>query len=138
MENETQESTILAVCRNCNHKFLTTVKLIDSLCPGCGTQGACDYAQEEIMPDILNEAFQVINGDRQDSYGKPEDSFQIISEFWSTYLKHRFKIDILLTPLDTVHLMSLFKHARLLGQAPVRDNYRDAVGYLAIAADRLS
>lgn len=93
--------------------------------------------QTDEKPDILDEASQTINGERLDTYGTPENSFQIIAEFWKTYLNHRFKINIILTPLDVGHLMSLFKHARLLGQRPNRDNYIDAIGYLALAADRL-
>lgn len=87
--------------------------------------------------NILDEAFQIINTERQDNYGKPEDSFQIIAEFWTVYIKHKFRIEISLESLDVSHLMALFKHARILGQKPCRDNYRDALGYLAIAADRL-
>lgn len=87
--------------------------------------------------DILNEAHDIINGERQDSYGNPEDSFKIIAEFWSTYIKYKFGLVVKLSNLDTAHMMSLFKHARMLGQKPVRDNYTDACGYLAIAADRL-
>lgn len=90
-----------------------------------------------IDESILYEAFKTITGERQDQYGKPEDSFQIISEFWSTYIRHKFGIEITLEPLDIGHLMSLFKHARMLGQKPKRDNYIDAAGYLAIAADCL-
>jgi len=88
--------------------------------------------------DLLKEASDVINGERQDSYGAPEDSFQIIADFWDTYLGYRFydeEIDI--TPRDVAHMMALMKQARMLGQGEDRDNYRDACGYLAIAADRL-
>jgi hypothetical protein len=113
--------------------------VINANCPECDTLMTTNYPDKELSekPDILNEAYQTINGDRLDSYGKPEDSFQIISEFWSTYIRHKFGIEIILDPLDIGHLMSLFKHARMLGQKPNRDNYVDAVGYLAIAADRL-
>lgn len=89
---------------------------------------------------ILDEAFKTINGERQDSHGKPEDSFQIIANFWTTYLGHKDMIiegSLGLSALDVAHMMTLFKIARMLGQKPKRDNYIDAAGYLAIAADRL-
>ena len=89
------------------------------------------------MKSSLQEAEQIINGERQDQYGKPEDSFRIIADFWEIYLIHRPDPTAPLTPLDVAHMMSLFKHARMLGQKPKRDNYVDAQGYLAIAADRL-
>ena len=86
---------------------------------------------------IFEEASDIINGERQDSYGKPEDSFQIIAEFWNTYIVHKHEHDVTLNAKDIAIMMSLFKHARMLGQKESRDNYIDAAGYLAIAADRL-
>lgn len=88
----------------------------------------------------LSEAYKIINGDRQDSYGNPEDSFALIAKYWQTYLSHRLQHEsgaVRLSALDVAHMMVLFKTARMSGQAPCRDNYIDAQGYLAIAADRL-
>jgi len=92
---------------------------------------------------ILDTANRIINGERQDSYGAPEDSFQIIAEYWSTYLNGKFKkrtpgFKFVLDPVDVANLQILFKQARKLGQKPTRDTYTDSVGYEAIAADRLS
>jgi hypothetical protein len=81
----------------------------------------------------LRRALDIINGERQSSYGSPEDSFQIIAEFWETYLTHRNKGP--LSPIDVARMMSLMKHARMLGQADKEDNYVDAAGYLGIAGD---
>lgn len=90
------------------------------------------------VENILTEASAIINGERLNTYGKPEDSFQIIAGFWKVYLEARSKLPDSLNALDVAHMMTLFKLARLLGQISNRDNYRDACGYLAIAADRLS
>lgn len=92
------------------------------------------------IPDILSEAFHTINGERQDQYGKPEDSFRIIASFWNTYLRYKGKLkedSAGISAVDIAHMMSLFKHARMIGQKFNRDNYVDACGYLAIAADKL-
>lgn len=91
----------------------------------------------------LKEADKIINGERQDSYGAPEDSFPIIAGYWNVFLAAKLKalgIDVkdLLSPLDTTNMMVLFKQARKLGQRPSRDNYVDSCGYEAIGADRLS
>lgn len=93
--------------------------------------------------DCLKEADKIINGERQDSYGAPEDSFTIIAGYWNVFLAAKLKalgIDVkdLLSPLDTTNMMVLFKQARKLGQKPSRDNYVDSCGYEAIGADRLS
>ncbi len=87
--------------------------------------------------ETLKSADDIIHGERQDQYGSPEDSFKIIADFWTPYLKHRFGIDIELNSLDTAHMMVLFKMARMLGQQTKKDNYIDAAGYIAIAGDRL-
>ena len=91
------------------------------------------------LGDCLDEAKRTICGERQDVYGSPEDSFAIIAEYWSTYLKNRVTDkDAPLDAKDIAHMMILFKMARVQGQAPSRDSYVDICGYAGIAADRLS
>lgn len=93
--------------------------------------------------NCLKEANEVINGDRQDSYGNPEDSFSLIAKYWDTYVSKLYGLSAIkekvqvLKPLDIAHMMRLFKIARMQGQKPCRDNYIDCAGYSAIAADRL-
>ena len=77
---------------------------------------------------VLIEAHKVINGERLDTHGKPEDSFLRISRYWSAYLER------MVTPKDVAMLMTLFKIAREQTK-PKRDDYRDAAGYIGIAAD---
>lgn len=89
----------------------------------------------EIKSPTLKQADSIINGERNDAYGAPENSFQIIAELWEVHLKYRTP-----GPLradDTAIMMSLFKHARIYGQKWTRDNAIDACGYLAILNDRL-
>lgn len=83
------------------------------------------------LGDLLDEAKQIITGDRQDAYGAPEDSFALIGSLWGAYLGHE------ITPREVADMMVLFKVARLRGQKPTRDTYRDISGYAAIAADRM-
>lgn len=91
---------------------------------------------------VLKEAFGIINGERQDDYGNPEDSFRIIAEYWSTYLSNSQvctitvnDVDVELEPINVSDMMVLFKQARKLGQKPCIDNYRDAAGYEGIGGD---
>ncbi len=88
---------------------------------------------------ILKKAYATINGERQDSYGNPEDSFKIIAALWTIYLKAEGLLpeDKELSPLNVAVMMSLFKHARMSGQKPSADNFVDAAGYLGIAGDML-
>lgn len=86
---------------------------------------------------ILEEADKTINGERQDQYGKAEDSFKIIADYWNVYLRTKYEINFYLCSEDIARMMTLFKMARMHGQKYSRDNWRDAIGYLAIEADKL-
>jgi len=87
-----------------------------------------------VRGQILEDAIEVINGERQDTYGAPEDSFAIIASYWTTYLKNKLKPGVELTPKDSVLMMVLFKIAREQNQGK-KDNLVDAAGYLGIAGD---
>ena len=86
---------------------------------------------------VLMDAHRVINGERQQQYGSPEDSHTVIAEMWSGYLQARQSAGhgAALAPSDVAHMMVLFKIARQLNGAGKRDNYVDAAGYIACAAD---
>jgi len=99
---------------------------------------------QTVQRSCFQEADRIINGERQDMYGSPEDSFWIIANYWNTFLQASIKkktgyllVEDLLSPLDVVNMMILFKQARKLGQKPCRDNYVDSCGYEGIGADRL-
>jgi hypothetical protein len=81
--------------------------------------------------NVLDLAKEVINGERQDQYGNPEDSFALIAEFWTSYIK---RINRDLNKKDVAMMMSLLKHAREVYQAK-KDNLVDAAGYIGIAGD---
>lgn len=99
--------------------------------------------------DTLKRADEIINGERQDTYGNPEDSFALIAEHWSTYLRGSVNTNggcygeimmgcgIELDASDVAIMMTLFKIARMSGQKWHPDNAVDACGYLAILNDRL-
>ena len=100
------------------------------------------------MQGTLARADEIINGERQDSYGSPEDSFALIAEHWTTYLRGSVNANgghygegvpcgITLDAADVAVMMTLFKIARMSGQKWHPDNAVDACGYLAILNDRL-
>jgi len=80
--------------------------------------------------EILKTADGLINGDRQDHYGPPEDSFKRIGDLWTAYLEH----EVVITPVDAANMMALMKIARL-ANGPHLDSYVDACGYLALAGE---
>jgi DNA-binding transcriptional regulator GbsR (MarR family) len=78
--------------------------------------------------EVLAIAGDLINGDRQDHYGTPQDNFGTTAEMWTAYLGR----DI--SPADVCHMMALLKIARLK-RGPHRDSSIDACGYMALGAE---
>ena len=86
---------------------------------------------------MLKIAMETINGERQDAYGDPENSFPTIAYYWNTYLDS-IGIDIddcSISGKDVSMMMALLKIARMSIQGYKQDNFVDAAGYLGIADD---
>ena len=91
-------------------------------------------------------AMDVINGERQDQYGNPEDSFRLIGDLWGRYLQEVICNDdwptpeselLSISPEHVAMMMVLFKIARETHQVK-HDNVVDAAGYLGIYSDIVS
>ena len=95
---------------------------------------------------VLLEAHKIINGDRQQSYGNPEDTHAVIADMWNGYMRAKatatgecasgkiFPRFVKLSPKDVALMMVLFKIGRELNGAGCKDNLIDAAGYIALAA----
>jgi hypothetical protein len=95
---------------------------------------------EMVRGKALKKALEIINGERQDSYGNPEDSFALIAEYWSTYLRAKKKksgSDTSIYPQEVAEMMALFKIARMSGQKTTADSYADCAGYIGLAGDMI-
>ena len=101
---------------------------------------------------ILETAEKMVNGDRQEDYGRPERSFEMIAELWSVYLKYRQQItgtqisqsvkglsyNVIrrkLAPEDVAAMMILLKLARVAGGHGKSDNWIDIAGYAACGGE---
>ena len=82
---------------------------------------------------ITEEALRTINGERQDQYGNPEDTFRLIAHLWTAYL-YSAALPITITPVMVADMMCLLKIAREKGGKGKRDNMVDLIGYAALAA----
>lgn len=92
-----------------------------------------DCSNKQIGENCLAEAQKIINGNRQNDYGTPEDSFQRIADYWNNYLFHRKDIreGYTLESKDVAMMMVLFKIARL-EHSYTHDSCVDICGYTAI------
>jgi len=80
--------------------------------------------------EILDQAKQIVSGDRDKQYGQPEDNFAKVAALWANYLE---------TPIgaeDVAAMMILFKVARLIGsEYKSVDSWVDIAGYAACGGE---
>jgi hypothetical protein len=92
---------------------------------------------DNFRTDILEEAIELINGDRNNDYGDPLDDFSTTASLWQTYLARtmtaRDGLDI--QAHDVAILMSLLKIARMSWSPNKRDHWADLAGYTACGWD---
>lgn len=79
--------------------------------------------------EILETAKNCVCGDREQSYGSPEDNFSRVAEFWSTYTGHPIIAE------DVAAMMALFKIARIASGHAKADNWVDLAGYAACGGE---
>ena len=79
--------------------------------------------------EILNEAKNLVNGDRHKDYGDKTENHKNIAKLWSAYL------DTKVEPHDVAIMMALLKMARTKLGAVSKDTYIDMAAYGAIAGE---
>lgn len=90
--------------------------------------------------EILEAAKKIVCTDREAAYGKPEDNFGLIAEFWGAYMRAAagsIEDWDMLSAEDVAAMMILLKLARIAtgkgkGKA---DNWIDIAGYAACGAE---
>lgn len=84
------------------------------------------------MKSVLDDAKDIIFGDREKTYGRPEFNLQTIAEFWRIYLERKHNVLVALLPEDVAFMMVLLKMARLMNSPTHRDSQVDLCGYVAL------
>lgn len=86
--------------------------------------------------ELLEEAARITATDRQSQYGTPENSFETIAQFWSTYLKARpAGAGEPIAAHDVAAMMALLKVARIAKSPQKEDSWVDGAGYMACGAE---
>ncbi len=90
---------------------------------------------------LLDQAKKIITGARRQTYGKPEENFQVIAELWTAYLKKARANQepgqprpYVIHAHDVSAFMVLMKCARLAETPAHADSWRDIAGYAACGA----
>jgi len=93
------------------------------------------YPDDEIEDDgsILLEAFSAVRGDRQTSYGPPEEDFARTADMWTAMFAGMLKDDAFFRPFQVAQAMIAVKLSRQT-HAPKRDNWVDIAGYAQCGA----
>jgi hypothetical protein len=76
---------------------------------------------------MLEEAANLVDGDRNKHYGEPLENHQRIADLWAVVFGHK------VTPAQVAIAMGLVKVARLVHTPDHHDSYVDASAYFAIA-----
>ncbi len=96
----------------------------------CEKCGKYYLDNEQPTKTLTQEAEELINGPRRQSYGPIEESSRRLAEAWSSLLSSKLKESI--TPEETMLMMVMLKLLRET-QEHKRDNLVDAVGYILLA-----
>lgn len=79
--------------------------------------------------DILMEAADLVDGDRNAQYGDPRQDFQRTATMWSAYLGAQ------IAPHDVAAMMAMLKLSRIRWSPGKRDSWADLAGYAACGWD---
>ena len=125
------ENCPLAVVPGCMNKLIREArKLILSLLE----KKAADARQEPepwTRQRVLREAEKCVCGQREQDYGTPEDSFEMIGNLWTVYLDYATKIDA----HDVAAMMALLKIARIAKSPDHMDSWVDGCGYFSCGGE---
>lgn len=121
-------------CMKCNHEgpFILRNDLeAKGAWNGCVDALEYQNAKPTTRKTILDAAEKCVCRDRQDTHGRPEDSFGAIAGLWTAYLGTGQEID----HVDVANMMVLLKIARAKENPEHTDNWVDMAGYAACAGE---
>lgn len=90
----------------------------------------------KIALSLITEAADTISNKRPGVHGSAEQSFEMIGDLWTVYLRHirRVRTDDTVRPEDVAEMMSMLKKSRKVYGDPMNvDNDVDDIGYSALA-----
>ncbi len=80
------------------------------------------------VSDVLLEAYAITHGDRQATYGPPDQDFRRTADMWTALFGHLLRDGERFEPAHVAQAMILLKMSRQMHQQK-RDNWVDVAGY---------
>lgn len=90
----------------------------------------------KVAHDLILKAAKTILQERPGVHGSAENSFAMIGELWSVFLRHLRAVrgNDMIRPEDVAQMMVQMKQCRAVyGSATNEDNFIDGIGYTALA-----
>jgi hypothetical protein len=85
---------------------------------------------------MLDEAADLVDGDRNNQYGDPIGDFRATADMWNAYLERVWSSGrTSLIPHDVAAMMALLKVSRIGWSAGKADHWVDLAGYAACGLD---
>lgn len=84
---------------------------------------------------VLSEAEKCVCGQREQDYGTPDDSFNLIAKLWTTYVSTGSLVDLVFDAKDVAAMMALLKIARISENPQHMDSWVDLAGYAACGGE---
>lgn len=91
-------------------------------------------AMETQVKTVLQQAHEIIYGEREQAYGHPSKNLSVIADFWTVHLAAKYGFESQLTIEDVCGMMVLMKQARLINTPDHKDSLVDTCGYAALQA----
>jgi hypothetical protein len=88
-----------------------------------------------VKENILQQAKELVNNDREGTHGDARQNHEQIAEFWNIFLDNKLKPMAAITCDDVAVMMALLKISRSTQGKFNIDDYIDAAAYMAIAGD---
>ena len=85
--------------------------------------------------DVLDQAKELINGDRATDYGDAHENHARIAEGWNIILRGALNSHGYLTPAHVALMMDWVKTSRLIETIDHPDSWVDKAGYTALGAE---
>lgn len=95
----------------------------------------------KVAHGLMQDANRTVMKERPGVHGSAENSFEMIGELWSVYIRHVLRIRFgkdaplsFLVPMDVAQMMAMLKKARVIYGDPTNaDNFVDDIGYTSLA-----